>query len=42
LVRALEPLGDKGEEIAIQLISYVDKTDVRVLGSVGLAVCCTR
>jgi len=38
LTQALAPLGDKGEEIAVQLISYVDNTDVRVLGSVGLAV----
>ena len=37
LARALAPLGDKGAEIATQLITYVDNTDVSVLGSVGLA-----
>jgi membrane protein len=37
LLQALAPLGDKSDEIASQLISYVDNTNVGVLGSVGLA-----
>jgi membrane protein len=38
LVQALEPLGPQAQEIANRLIGYVDKTDVGVLGSVGLVV----
>lgn len=38
LTRALAPLGAQGHEIASRLISYVDNTNVGVLGSVGLAI----
>jgi len=38
LIQALHPLGDGAQEIAQQLIGYVDNTNVRVLGAVGLAV----
>jgi membrane protein len=38
LAQALAPLGAKGAEIAQALIGYVDKTNVAVLGSVGLAI----
>jgi membrane protein len=37
LSEALAPLGAKGVEVARALIGYVDNTDVKVLGSVGLA-----
>lgn len=37
LLQALAPLGDKSQEVTTQLISYVDNTNVGVLGSVGLA-----
>ena len=37
LMQALHPLGEQGQEIASRLISYVDNTNVGVLGSVGLA-----
>jgi membrane protein len=36
LLQALAPLGPQGKEIATRLIGYVDNTQVRVLGSVGL------
>jgi membrane protein len=38
LLNALKPLGAGSQEVAQQLITYVDKTNVRVLGSVGLVV----
>ncbi|MCG6940849.1 MAG: YihY family inner membrane protein [Thiohalocapsa sp.] len=38
LMQALHPLGAGAQEVAQQLISYVDNTNVRVLGAVGLAV----
>jgi len=38
LAQALAPLGTRGAEIAQALIGYVDKTNVAVLGSVGLAI----
>ncbi|MBK1647126.1 ribonuclease BN [Rhabdochromatium marinum] len=38
LLHVLAPLGDQGGEIASNLIAFVDKTNVKVLGSVGLAV----
>jgi membrane protein len=38
LMRGLSPLGAGGEEIATRLIVYVDNTNVRVLGAVGLAL----
>lgn len=38
LLHALAPLGDQGGEIARNLIQFVDKTNVGVLGSVGLAL----
>ncbi len=38
LLKALEPLGSQGAEIANTLIGFVDKTQVGVLGSVGLVV----
>lgn len=37
LLEALAPLGDQSHEIAASLISYVDNTNVGVLGSLGLA-----
>ena len=38
LLHALAPLGDQGGKIAANLIDFVDKTNVRVLGSVGLGL----
>ncbi len=38
LMQVLHPLGDGAQEIAQQLIGYVDNTNVRVLGAVGVAV----
>lgn len=38
LLQALSPLGAGAQEVAHQLIEYVDKTNVGVLGAVGLAV----
>lgn len=38
LMEALSPLGAQGREIVTKLITYVDNTNVGVLGSVGLAV----
>ncbi|MGD2019883.1 MAG: YihY/virulence factor BrkB family protein [Thiohalocapsa sp.] len=38
LLQALHPLGADAQEIAERLINYVDNTNVRVLGAVGLAV----
>jgi membrane protein len=38
LQQALAPLGPESHEITTQLIGYVDNINVRVLGSVGLAV----
>jgi len=38
LLEALHPLGSEAQEIVQHLINYVDNTDVRVLGSVGVAV----
>ena len=38
LMQALHPLGAGAQEIAQQLIGYVDNTNVRVLGAVGLAI----
>jgi membrane protein len=38
LLHLLEPLGDQGPEIAQNVIGFVDKTRVGVLGSVGLVV----
>ena len=37
LVQVLSPLGSQSDEIAEQLIGYVDNTNVGVLGSLGLA-----
>jgi membrane protein len=36
LAEALEPLGDKGREIAANLIGFVDKMSAGALGSIGL------
>ncbi|HSW65064.1 MAG TPA: YihY/virulence factor BrkB family protein [Dissulfurispiraceae bacterium] len=33
----LEPIGDKGEEIGDTILEYVDRVNVKVLGTVGLA-----
>ena len=38
LLQTLHPLGSGAQEIAEQLIVYVDNTNVRVLGAIGLAV----
>jgi membrane protein len=38
LLQTLSPLGADGQEVAAQLIGYVDNTNVRVLGAIGLAV----
>jgi membrane protein len=38
LLQTLHPLGAGAQEIAERLIGYVDNTNVRVLGAVGLAV----
>ncbi len=38
LLQALSPLGAGAQEVAQQLIGYVDRTNVGVLGAVGLAV----
>jgi membrane protein len=38
LMQALHPLGAGAQEIVERLIGYVDNTNVRVLGAVGLAV----
>ena len=38
LREALAPLGARGSQISQALIGYVDKTDVKVLGSVGLVI----
>ncbi|EIC19952.1 YihY/virulence factor BrkB family protein [Thiorhodovibrio frisius] len=38
LLHALAPLGDQSGEIAQNLIAFVDKTNVKVLGSVGIGV----
>ncbi|WPL18022.1 ribonuclease BN/unknown domain fusion protein [Thiorhodovibrio winogradskyi] len=38
LLHALAPLGDQGGEVATNLIAFVDKTNVGVLGSVGLGL----
>ncbi|WP_295882482.1 YihY/virulence factor BrkB family protein [uncultured Thiohalocapsa sp.] len=38
LLQALHPLGAGAQEVATRLIDYVDNTNVRVLGAVGLAV----
>jgi membrane protein len=37
LVQVLSPLGSQSDEIAEQLVGYVDNTNVGVLGSLGLA-----
>lgn len=37
LINLLEPLGDKGEEIALTIVGYVNNLKVGVLGTVGLA-----
>ena len=38
LLRLLEPLGEKGQEIAALVIGFVDNIKVGVLGAVGLAL----
>ncbi len=38
LLRFLEPLGDKGEEITWQIIGFVENMKVGVLGSLGLGL----
>lgn len=38
LLNVLEPLGDKGAEITANIIGFVQNVDVRVLGSVGVAM----
>jgi len=38
LVNTLSALGDKGEEIARQIVSFVDNIKVGVLGSIGLGM----
>ncbi len=38
LMQALHPLGEGAREVTQQLIGYVDNTNVRVLGALGLAV----
>lgn len=38
LISSLEPLGEKGIELGDRIIDFVDKVNVRVLGSIGLAV----
>jgi len=38
LLHALEPLGDQAPEIAQNMLGFVDKMQVGVLGSVGLAI----
>jgi len=38
LLSVLEPLGDKGVEISSNIIGFVQNVDVRVLGSVGVAM----
>ncbi len=38
LLKALTPLGDSGTEIVGRIIGFVDKMQVGVLGSVGLAI----
>jgi len=38
LLQALQPLGAGGQEVAERIIDYVDNTNVRVLGALGLAV----
>ncbi|MBK1719660.1 YhjD/YihY/BrkB family envelope integrity protein [Thiocystis violacea] len=38
LANALDPLGDAGREITAQLIGFVDRMQVGVLGSLGLAM----
>ncbi|WP_295541465.1 YihY/virulence factor BrkB family protein [uncultured Thiohalocapsa sp.] len=38
LLQALHPLGAGAQEVAGRIIDYVDNTNVRVLGAVGLAV----
>ncbi|MCE5311675.1 MAG: YihY/virulence factor BrkB family protein [Nitrospiraceae bacterium] len=37
LVNLLDPLGDKGEEIALTIVKYVNNIKVGVLGTAGLA-----
>jgi len=36
LLKFLEPIGDKSEEITSTIVGYVDKINVKVLGTVGL------
>jgi membrane protein len=36
LIQFLEPLGDKGTELAENIVAFVEKVDVGVLGTVGL------
>jgi len=38
LLQALEPLGEKAVEVTQRIIEFVDNTQVKVLGTVGLAV----
>ena len=38
LLQFLEPLGEKGQEISINVINFVENMDVGVLGAVGLAM----
>ncbi|MBN2655334.1 MAG: YihY/virulence factor BrkB family protein [Nitrospirae bacterium] len=37
LINMLEPLGDKGEELALTIVGYVNNLKVGVLGTAGLA-----
>lgn len=38
LLNVLSPLGDKGQEISILIIEFVDNVKVGVLGSLGVAL----
>ncbi|HMK56175.1 MAG TPA: YhjD/YihY/BrkB family envelope integrity protein [Dissulfurispiraceae bacterium] len=38
LLKFLEPIGDKSADITATIVGYVDKIDVKVLGTVGLAL----
>lgn len=38
LLNFLLPLGDKGEEVARSIVQFIEKTNVGVLGTVGLAL----
>ena len=38
LLTLLEPLGEKGAELSVYIVGFVDKMDVKVLGSLGLGL----